>query len=46
MLPGDFDWTQAFVWWRNLDKLIHHTNKVRDRVDVLSMHTCNSYNRT
>jgi hypothetical protein len=25
---GDNDWTYPFVWWRNLDKLIHHVNKV------------------
>jgi hypothetical protein len=35
LLPtaGDFDWTQAFVWWRNLDKIIHHTNKVDEGVE-------------
>ena len=39
---GDFDWTQAFVWWRNLDKIIHHTNKVRMFVSMLALHLeCN-----
>jgi hypothetical protein len=28
------------VWWRNLDKIIHHTNKVHLAVGVLALHLC------
>ena len=28
LFAGDFDWTNAFVYFRNIDKLIHHANKV------------------
>ena len=27
-ISGDFDWVHPFVWFRNLDKLIHHANLV------------------
>ena len=37
LCAGDFDWNNPFIWFRNLDKLIHHTNEVGARL-VLQVH--------